>query len=84
MKPQEVNPQNFKVKNIIYTSSNGDFSVAEGEYEEDGVNRLALRWNGIINDPNDKGYPKVFGHPMWFQLPDDITDLLKTFENFSK
>jgi len=34
-----------------------------------------MRWNG--NSDNDKGYPSVFDNPMWFQLPDDITGIVK-------
>ena len=34
MKPEEVNPQNFKVNRIIYTSQNNDFSIAESEFEK--------------------------------------------------
>lgn len=76
MKPENVNPKNFKVEKVIYTSPDDYFSIAKGNWTEDGLNRFAMRWNGDINDPTDKGYPSVFDNPMWFQLPNDIKDIL--------
>ena len=66
--PNEVNPHNFHVKQIVY-NLNG-FSVAWGIWEGDGSHRLAMRWNG---DGEDKGYPKTFGHPVWFILPNELS-----------
>lgn len=66
MKPENVNPSNFKVENIIF--DNKDFSIAYGTWE-DGNETLAMRWNGKDNDP---GYPKVFGHPMWFVVHNQL------------
>ena len=77
MKPENANPKNFYVSNIIYTSPDGGFSIAIGEWAEDKMRRFAMRWNGNIDNPQDKGYPSVFIHPMWFQLPYDIKDLLR-------
>jgi hypothetical protein len=77
MKPENANPKNFVVSKVVYTSPDGLFSIAKGEWTEDNMNRFAMRWNGDINNPNDKGYPSVFDHPMWFQLPYNIKDLLR-------
>jgi len=66
--PEDVNPRNFTVKSIIY--NDGDFSIAWGEWE-DGEMHLAMRWNGDSND--DAGYPKTFGHPVWFLIPENLT-----------
>lgn len=77
MKPENANPKNFRVISIIYTSPDGSFSIAKGEWIEDNMNRFAMRWNGDINNQGDKGYPSVFDNPMWFQLPYDIKDILK-------
>lgn len=76
MDPQNVNPGNFRLKKVIYTDPNGDFSVAIGEWVEDGEDRFAIRWNGDITNPNDLGYPSAFGNPMWFQLPDDLKGMI--------
>lgn len=65
--PNEVNPANFKVQEIVY-NLNG-FSVAWGIWE-DGSHRLAMRWNG---EGEDKGFPKTFGHPVWFMLPTELS-----------
>ena len=32
-----------------------------------------MRWNG---GENDSGYPKTFGHPVWFIIPKDMTFIL--------
>lgn len=66
-KPTEVNPNNFKVKNLLF--DNGEFSIVLGIWE-DIENTLAMRWNG--DDENDKGYPKTFGNPMWFIIHNDL------------
>ena len=74
MNPQDANPQNFQHSgNIIYTSPDGFFSIARGHWGEDreGTTRLAIRWNGDINNPKEIGHPNVRGYPMWFQLPSD-------------
>jgi hypothetical protein len=77
MKPELANPKNFIVKKIIFTSTDGTFSIAMGEWKGDKKDRFAFRWNGDINNPSDKGYPSVFNNPMWFQLPYEIKDILK-------
>lgn len=77
MRPENANPKNFKVNKVVYTSPDGSFSIARGVWTEDNMNRFAMRWNGDINNANDKGYPSVFDNPMWFQLPYDIKDILR-------
>jgi len=54
MKLENANPKNFKVEKIIYTSSDGHFSIAKGEWTDDGMDRFAMRWNGDPQNPNDK------------------------------
>lgn len=67
LSPREVNLHNFKVLEIIY-DLNG-FSVAWGIWV-DGTKRLAMRWNA---EGEDKGYPKTFGNPVWFMLPNELS-----------
>lgn len=81
MKPENVNPRNFKVLEIVY--DNGEFSIAYGKFEE-GENCIAMRWNG---DGDDAGYPKTFGNPMWFIVSNGLKlPILKSLlnENGSK
>lgn len=66
MNPENVNPNNFEVKQILF--NNDDFSIAFGTWE-DSNDYLAMRWNGGVNDV---GYPKVFGHPMWFIVDNEL------------
>lgn len=63
--PTDVNPNNFKVKTVLF--DNGSFSVVIGDWIE-ADNVLAMRWNG----EKDAGYPKAFGNPMWFIVDNDL------------
>ena len=74
MKPENVNPRNFKVKKIIYDKEG--FSIAIGTWQDDESERFAMRWNG--KGEKDKGYPSVLGHPMWFQLSEDVKGIITT------
>lgn len=65
-RPEDVNPSNFRVHYVLYNDD--EFSVAWGMWE-DGLLRLAMRWNGLDNDP---GYPKLFKHPVWFLVSDSL------------
>ncbi len=71
MKPEDVNPKNFIVTKILYNKDG--FSIAEGIWVDDKSNRWAMRWN---NSPTETGYPSVFKHPMWFQLPNNFKEIL--------
>jgi len=76
--PNSVNPHNFNTLEIVY-SLNG-FSIAWGEWE-DGTRRLAMRWDG---EGDDKGYPKTFGNPVWFLLPNELSlPFLKALDIYS-
>ncbi len=66
MIPKNVNPRNFKVHEVLF--DNLEFSVVHGVWE-DGKKYLAMRWNG---NSNNAGYPKTFGHPVWFLIPNEL------------
>ena len=66
MNPENSNPQNFSVISILY--NNDEFSVAYGTWEN-GNKCIAMRWNG---EEDEAGYPKVFGHPMWFLIDNEL------------
>lgn len=65
-KPEKVKPWNFSHSQIIYSDSN--FSVAWGKWKGK-TNAIGLRWDGT---DEDKGYPKTFGHPVWFIVPENL------------
>jgi hypothetical protein len=78
MNPESVTPKKFEKHTVIY--NDGHFSVAYGE-DQDGKQRLAMRWNG---QGNHVGYPSQGGNPLWFQLPDYgmwTAELLKMIES---
>jgi hypothetical protein len=66
MKPENVNPSNFKVEYILF--DNEEFSIAYGKWEGKDYS-IAMRWNGNENDP---GYPQLFGNPVWFLITNDL------------
>lgn len=81
MNPKLVTPGNFELIKVIYTSPDGFFSIAIGIgdggniYESKDI-RFAMRWNGKSEE--QKGFPASNGHPLWFQLPNDISAIIKT------
>lgn len=85
MKPQDaLSPRNRigpGTLKILYTAPNGDWSLAEMVWDEEP--RVGCRWNGDINDPEDKGNPRSHSQGTWFILPDEIgfpiASLIKTF-----
>ena len=56
--------------NVVYTAPSGDWSLAEMLW--DGDSAIGCRWNGSINDPDDKGNPRAHNHGTWFILPSEI------------
>jgi hypothetical protein len=68
MEPQNVTPNNFKTESILYNQDG--FSIAYGEWQEDGTKHLAFRWNGKADE---LGFPQSFGNPTWFLIPSDLT-----------
>lgn len=74
MRPQDaLSPRNRIATgslNVVYTAPDGSWSLAEMLW--DGDPAIGLRWNGDINDPNDKGNPRSHSQGTWFILPDVI------------
>lgn len=65
MSQQTPKPSAFQKNAVVYEDDH--FAVAYG-MDSDGNKRLAMRWKG--DGANDKGFPKVFGNPQWFLLPE--------------
>ena len=65
--PKEVTPANFKPEHILYSIDG--FSIAYGKWESKSM-RIAMRWDG--DEFENKGYPKTFGHPVWFVIPEAL------------
>ena len=78
MRPELVQPANFKLTDVIYTSADGSFSIVKGEISEEYIDCFAMRWNGDFNNNDDKGFPLESGEATWFRLPVDIRSLLST------
>jgi hypothetical protein len=65
--PQNVNPEKFKVSLVLY--NHNDFSITLGTWTPDNTLQIAMRWNDA-DDGN--GYPKVFAHPQWFLVSNNV------------
>jgi hypothetical protein len=74
MRPQDALSPRNKIEadslDVIYTAPGGGWSLAEVVW--DGEARVGCRWNGDINDPEDKGNPRSHNQGTWFVLPDEI------------
>lgn len=53
---------------MLYNTGDGGWSVARSLWE--GVNRLAIRWNGITADENEPSHPTRV--PNWLMLPVEL------------
>lgn len=66
--PSKVHHSKFPVKHILY--DDGDFAIAWGKYDK-GRKCLGMRWNR--GGKSNLGYPKLFQHPVWFVLPNELS-----------
>lgn len=74
-------PAAFQKNTIVYEDDH--FAVAYGE-DSKGNKRMAMRWKG--DGTANMGYPKTFGNPQWFLLPEYDTwtaDILKAVEQIA-
>ena len=67
-KPESVNPDKFKVTSILF--NHNDFAVSYGTWTPNNSKVVAMRYN---DGDDGAGYPKVFGHPQWFIISEDIS-----------
>ena len=80
MRPEDaLSPQRY-IKDgsleVVYTSPDGTWSLARMVWEHTPV--VGIRWNGDINDPQDKGNPRSHNKGTWFILPDPVGRALAT------
>lgn len=68
--PAANNVKHNKWSNVDVLIDTGNWSVIFGCYEGKNYRTLAMRWNGKGQDP---GYPKLFGNPVWFNIPYELT-----------
>jgi hypothetical protein len=73
---------------VIYTSNDTQWSLAEmrwrdrdGDYNdpESWFDAVGLRWNGDINNPDDKGSPRSHNQGTWTILPTPLAALARAF-----
>jgi hypothetical protein len=72
-KPESVNPEKFKVIRILF--NHNDFAVSYGTWTPNKAKVIAMRYN---DGDDGAGYPKVFGHPQWFIVSEDISKNILT------
>jgi hypothetical protein len=86
MRPEDaLSPRNRIAEGslrVIYTSPDGTWSIASMIFDDEP--RQGFRWNGDINDPDDKGNPRSHGQGTWTILPTEIglplATLAETFQ----
>jgi len=65
-----VSPKSsWELKQVIYNTGQGGWSVAHGEWDGDPV--IGIRWNGSDNE-SGCGNPQSRGHATWFIIPEDL------------
>lgn len=72
--PEKVLHPNARIKSLEVLLKAGDINEQGDSYavallKWDDEYRLAIRWNGDPNNPEDKGGPTSRGYPTWFVLP---------------
>ena len=63
---------------VLYDGGEGQFSVAEGQWEDDDGRRgaaLGIRWNGKTG--KEVGNPQAYGNPTWFIVPKEIENTVR-------
>jgi len=69
---------------VIYTAPDGYWSLAEMTYDDE-PGAVACRWNGELEDPDDKGNPRSHAQGTWFVFPRElgrpIAAMVKLFGN---
>ena len=64
--PAAIEVQHKKWNDVTVLLDTGEFSFISGYYMGSKTLNIAMRSNGEGDDP---GYPKLFGNPVWFNLP---------------
>jgi hypothetical protein len=77
MRPENaLSPRSRLVPPVTIIHSTPHWSVGEFTWDNE-PNVLGIRWNGDIDDENDKGNPRSHGEGTWFVLPKPIADLIR-------
>lgn len=81
MRPEDAQSPRNRIQDgslrVIYTARDGAWSLAEMIYDEEP--RVACRWNGDLDDPEDKGNPRSHAQGTWFVLPDELGGPIAAF-----
>ena len=71
--PEATEVKASKWKDVKILFDNGTHSIICGYYKSpkypEGSLQLGSRWNG---DDDDAGYPKLFGNPVFYVIPDGM------------
>jgi hypothetical protein len=72
-----------RVIRVLYTSPNGQFSLAEISWRENGWNGTeetvvgaCWNYNSDPNDPNDVGFPRSHAHGTWFIIHECLVPMI--------
>ncbi len=60
---------------VLHTDPADGWSIAEMTWDGQ-PGRKALRWDGDLNNPHDRGNPTSHGNGTWFVLPDAVAEVV--------
>jgi len=73
--PRDVISPKRHVSNVQVIYDGGERHCAVARLDWDGKPGVGIRWNGNAKD-QPLGNPQSRGHPFWFLMPDEFSDLV--------
>ncbi|MGI9250100.1 MAG: hypothetical protein ACR2PR_02735 [Pseudohongiellaceae bacterium] len=70
--PNDVTGKDRELIKVLYEGQG--WSVAEVKWQ--GREAVGIRWDGEKEE--DIGFPNARGNPVWFVVPDDLADLIRS------
>ncbi|RYU62045.1 hypothetical protein EWI61_04510 [Methylolobus aquaticus] len=74
--PKNVRGPKKHVSNVRVIYDGGEGRCAVAELEWDGEPSVGIRWNGS-DDDQPLGHPQSRGNPIWFQLPEEFSEVVR-------
>ena len=70
--PKDVTTSGIEVVEVLRDAGPNEWSIAR--LRKNYVTSLGIRWNG---DGERPGYPSARGYPVWFQIPDEVAEIIE-------
>jgi hypothetical protein len=80
MRPEDVVSPKGRLRNLRVIYQNPDWALAQFEWCDietiAWIEVVGIRWNGDIDDADDKGNPRSHDNAIWFILPEPIGNVV--------